>query len=65
MKIKMLKVFGNYLTTEELTRAAEASARTFEKCRRFSLPVVDAVYGHGFEILLVDDAAHNLDDSRN
>lgn len=65
MKIKMLKVFGNYLTAEELTRAAEASARTFEKCRRFSLPVVDAVYGHGFEILLVDDAAYNLDDSRN
>lgn len=65
MKIKMVKVFGHDLTTEELTRAAESAARTFEKCRRFSLPIVDAVYGHGFEILLVDDAAHNLDDSRN
>lgn len=65
MKIKMVKVFGNYLTTEELTRAAEASARTFEKCRRFSLPICDAVYGHGFEVLMVDDTAHNLDDVPN
>lgn len=65
MMVKMVKVFGNNLTTEELTRAAEAAARTFEKCRRFSLPICDSVYGHGFEILLIDDTAHNLDDVRN
>lgn len=65
MIVKMLKVFGNNLTTEELTRAAEASARTFEKCRRFSLPICDAVYGHGFEVLMVDDTAHNMDDVPN
>lgn len=65
MIVKMLKVFGHNLTMEELTRAAEASARTFEKCRRFSLPICDAVYGHGFEVLMVDDKAHTLDDAPN
>lgn len=65
MTVKMLKVFGHNLTKEELTLAAEASARTFEKCRRFSLPIVDGVYGHGFEILMVDDKAHSLDDFPN
>lgn len=61
----MLKVFGHNLTKEELTLAAEASARTFGKCRRFSLPIVDGVYGHGFEILMVDDKAHSLDNAPN
>lgn len=65
MTVKMLKIFGHNLTMEELTRAAEASARTFENCRRFSLPIVDGVYGHGFEILMIDDKAHSLDDVPN
>ena len=65
MTVKMLKVYGHNLTMEQLTRAAEASARTFEKCRRFSLPICDAVYGHGFEILMFDDKARTLDDVPN
>lgn len=56
MNVKLLKIFGAGLTLSEIAAAAESAAKTF-KGKRISLPVADAVYGHGFEILLFDDNA--------
>lgn len=45
--------------------AAEAAARTWN-CKRFSLPITDALHGHGFEILLFNDKAKEIkDDDEN
>ena len=65
MNVKVIHVFGGNLTVDELTLAAEAAARSFDECRKFSLPIRDAMYGQGFEILMVDNAAHSLDDVPN
>lgn len=62
MNVKMLKVFGTGLPMAEVALAADAAARTW-KCKRFSLPIADAVYGHGFEILLFDDRAQEVADT--
>ena len=60
MKVKILKVFGHDLKPSELP--ADAAARTFD-CKRFALPVVDAVFGLGFEILLLGDELCEVDGS--
>lgn len=62
MNVKLLKIFGAGLTLSEIATAAEAAAKTF-KGKRISLPVADAVYGHGFEILLFDENARDISDS--
>ena len=62
MKVKILKVFGHDLKPSELRLAADAAARTFD-CKRFALPVVDAVFGLGFEILLLGDELCEVDGS--
>lgn len=59
MNVKMLKVFAHELTPEELKTAATAAANTFSG-KRFSLPICDAVYGYGWEILLVDNSFEEL-----
>ena len=60
MKVRILKVFGHDLKPSELKLAADAAARTFEG-KRYSLPVVDAVFGQGFEILLIGDELHEVE----
>lgn len=65
MNMKVVHVFGHNLTKEELTNAAEAAAQTLDEYRKFSLPIRDSMYGHGFEILMVDKAAHSLDEVPN
>lgn len=60
MNVRIVKVFGHDLKPSELKLAADAAARTF-KGKRYSLPVVDAVYGHGFEILLIGDELHEVE----
>lgn len=62
MNVRMLKVFGAGLPLSEVALAADAAAKTW-KCKRFSLPIADAVFGHGFEILLFDDKAHEVVDN--
>lgn len=64
MNVKMLKVFGNGLPLSEVALAAQAAARTW-KCKRFSLPIRDAVYGEGFEILLFDTRAEVVEDDED
>lgn len=59
MKVRILKVFGHDLKPSELKLAADAAARTFEG-KRYSLPVVDAVFGQGFEVLLIGDELHEV-----
>lgn len=59
MNVKILKVFAHDLTPEELKAAATAAANTFPG-KRFSLPVCDALYGCGWEILLMDDSFEEL-----
>lgn len=54
MKVRILKVFAHDLTRDELRAAAQAAAKTLNG-RRFALPVVDAIFGQGWEILLIDD----------
>lgn len=60
MKVRILKVFGHDLKPSELKLAADAAARTFEG-KRYSLPVVDAVFGQGFEVLLIGDELQEVD----
>ena len=61
MSVKLLKVFGAGLTLPEIAAAAEAAAKSWNG-KRFSLPIADAVYGHGFEILLFDENARDISD---
>lgn len=61
MNVKLLKIFGAGLSHSEIATAAEAAAKIW-KGKRFSLPIADAVYGHGFEILLYGDNALDLSD---
>lgn len=62
MNVRMLKVFGAGLPLAEVALAADAAAKVW-KCKRFSLPICDAVYGCGFEILLFDGKAHEVVDN--
>lgn len=59
MNVRILRVFGNELKPSELRLAADAAARTFDG-KRFALPVVDSLFGLGFEILLVGDELHEV-----
>lgn len=61
MKVRILKVFGGHdLRPSEIRLAADAAARTFPG-KRFALPVVDSLFGLGFEILLVGDELHEVE----
>ena len=62
MNVRILKIFGAGLPPSEVALAAEAAAKTW-RGKRFSLPIVDAVYGHGFEILLFDNKAREVVDN--
>ena len=64
MNVKILKVFGVGIAQSELALAAQAASKTW-KCKRYSLPVSDALHGQGFEILLFDDRAQEVIDDED